>query len=504
MVNSASGAGFRPLPGELDMTAKARPQGPAVPDRKPVNSLRRFLGLLPPAAGSASPEATQAAVAAAAVKAQAPLSAADQHLAKVLEGREPHQRAQHKILEAAIKQAEARKAGVDLAKSNYFIKLMTFAGVAVTFGVTLALTVATAGAAAPMMALTSLRLITAIGDVHYARKCVAAAQESLRTGMPAKAPPMGGSCVGNWLHAYRVWRNDSPEAARDYATSRGAAFTICLSLAMVVTGTLWTPAAAMAGTVSKWVSSCIMGLMVPYELKVGFGDTRGQARAAMEATLMFEDACDIACGRVGVRGYAPGGPQALPEGEENPRLTAADRLEMAEFFETVLGPYRDKPPIALAELTGLRAQMAATDRPNDPAASADAAKRPPVVAGLRAKAREKAGQVDVAWVRWTEAQAGLQQAQVALRNARSTLRSVRAQVPLPDARATAQAELQAAQTDLLRAQALANERRLALEKAQADAEQAREAWRSTTRLYIAANTTLGFVKSAAAACAKLA
>mgnify|MGYP002130418957 CR=1 FL=1 len=51
------------------------------------------------------------------------------------------EKAQHQVLEAAFKQAQARNAGVDLARANFFTRFMTFATVAVSASVAAALTV---------------------------------------------------------------------------------------------------------------------------------------------------------------------------------------------------------------------------------------------------------------------------------------------------------------------------------------------------------------------------
>lgn len=264
---------------------ESTPSGP-----KTVAPITAIPASLPPSSFNGTSERAQQLCVAAKTKANVPLSAADAALQDALAKASPRERALHLVLEGAIKQAEARKAGVDLAKSNFFIKLMTFAGIAVSFGVTLALTVATAGAAAPMLALTSVRLVTAIGDVYYAGKCVKAAQESLKTGRPVPAPPLGGSCVGNWLYDYRIRRGDTPVEAKDYATGRSAIFTIALSLAMLATGTLWTPAVAGAAQISRWVSSILMGLMLPYELKVGFRDAQMQSKRVEATAEMLEEA----------------------------------------------------------------------------------------------------------------------------------------------------------------------------------------------------------------------
>lgn len=346
-------------------------------------------GSLPPSTFKGVVSDAQALAVKLASKAQTPLGAAPAGPRPELLVRDAREKALDKVLQAAVKQAEARKAGVDLAKSNYFIKLMTFAGIAVTFAVTLGLTVATAGAAAPMMALTSMRLATAIGDVYYARKCVSAAQESLKQGRPVAGPPMGGSCVGNWLHAYRTWRGDNDEAARSFATSRGAVFTISLSLAMLVTGTLWTPAAAGAAQISKWVSSSVMGLMVPYELRVGFGDTRKQSRRTEDASELFNAAHDAATAD----------------------LTDKDRLWLKDILEDALGGVNGQGPLARKELDDLLG-VASQNWPQRPVDAND-------------------------------------------------------------------------------------------QKVRREREEAQEAWRSTTRLYIAANTSLGFLKTAASVYFKL-
>lgn len=353
------------------------------------DSCKPLPGSLPSASFKGAIVDAQALAASMATKSQAPLGTAPPGPLPELLARDARERALDKVLQAAVKQAEARKAGVDLAKSNYFIKLMTFAGVAVTFGVTLALTVATAGAAAPMMALTSMRLAMAIGDVYYARKCVGAAQESLKQGRPVAGPPMGGSCVGNWLHAYRTWRGDDDAAARSYATSRGAIFTISLSLAMLVTGTMWTPAAAGAAQISKWVSSSVMGLMVPYELRVGYGDTRKQAGRTEDASELFNAAHDAATAE----------------------LTEDDRRWLKDLLEDALGGVKGQAPLARKELDDL---------------------------------------LGIANRNWP-------------------------QRPVD-----------------------ANDRKVRKER-----EEAQEAWRSTTRLYIAANTSLGFFKTAASVYFKL-
>lgn len=253
-------------------------------------------GSMPRAEVQASTDATRSKVAAAMAKARTPVfdpARAQRVMDEALRGATDTEKAQHQILEAAFKQAEARNAGVDLARANFFTKFMTFATVAVSASVAAALTVATLGAAAPLMALTGLRLVQAVADVGCAAVCWRDAKASVREGRTIQTLPMGANAMGNLLHkGYRSVMGcdkDAP-AAKHFATRYAAAFTVGLSVASLVTGQLFTPAAELTCQACRWAATSVASMMLYYETKAATTMTDGHAGLSKAAEVDFKAA----------------------------------------------------------------------------------------------------------------------------------------------------------------------------------------------------------------------
>lgn len=274
------------------------PPGPSTTPAGPAPSVTPTVlpGSLPPARSPASAQETRAKAASATTKARAPVfdpSRTARVMEEALKQATAAEKAQHQVLEAAFKQAQARNAGVDLARANFFTRFMTFATVAVSASVAAALTVATFGAAAPLMALTGLRLVQAVADVGCAAICWRDARASAREGRTIQTLPMGANAMGNLLHkAYRGIQGcgEADPAARHFATRYAAAFTVGLSLATMITGQLFTPAATLTCQACRWAATTVASLMLPYETRVATTRAEHQAGLSGSAAVDFESA----------------------------------------------------------------------------------------------------------------------------------------------------------------------------------------------------------------------
>jgi hypothetical protein len=80
----------------------------------------------------------------------------------------------------------AKKAGVDIARSNFFSKCLGASTRALTLGAAIALTVATAGVAAPLAYLAGASLLVSVADVGCAF-------ENLRAAKEGREPLIGGN-----------------------------------------------------------------------------------------------------------------------------------------------------------------------------------------------------------------------------------------------------------------------------------------------------------------------
>lgn len=225
-------------------------------------------GSLPPARTQSLFGTVREMVASATGKAKKPLFDSEETkrvMEEALEKATPEERAQHRALEAACKQAQARLAGVDLARANFFTKFMTFATVAVSASVAATLTVATFGAAAPLMALTGLRLVQAIADVGCAAVCWRDAKASVKAGRTIQTLPMGANAMGNLLHkCYRSATGSSmgdPDA-KHFAAVGAAGFTVALSAATIITGQWFSPAAMLTAQTCRWAATAVAAVML--------------------------------------------------------------------------------------------------------------------------------------------------------------------------------------------------------------------------------------------------
>lgn len=186
------------------------------------------------------------------------------------------------VLSALATQAEARKLGVDLAKADYFNKAHNVAVAFTNFVLTALLTAATGGLAAPMLALTSLRLVIATADMACARKTLKDAEQEHTTGRPVKDRlPMGSSAVGNltfWL-ARSLDKSMDDDRARVWGTRLGSFVSVGLSLSMLFTGLYAAPAFAFTEGLCKMASSTAAGFLGFYEYgKVGLFQAPAQAK----------------------------------------------------------------------------------------------------------------------------------------------------------------------------------------------------------------------------------
>jgi hypothetical protein len=291
-IDTKHSASVRPAGDAASAPQEATPSGGAGQALKPTV----LPGSLPPAQVSSSPTQTRAKAAAAMAKARAPVFdpvRTQRVMDEALKRASAAEKAQHQVLEAAFKQAQARHAGVDLARANFFTRFMTFATVAVSASVAAALTVATLGAAAPLMAMTGLRLLQAVADVGCAAICWRDAKASVREGRTIQSLPLGANAMGNLLHkAYRGYHGvgEADPAAKHFATRYAAAFTVGLSMATLVTGQLFTPAATLTCQACRWAATSVASLMLPYETRVATTKTEQHGDLSGRAAVDFKSA----------------------------------------------------------------------------------------------------------------------------------------------------------------------------------------------------------------------
>ena len=119
----------------------------------------------------------------------------------------------------------------------------------------IAATVATGGAAAPLVAFTGLRLLMSAADARAARECVRCAEANLR-GENLKPPPLGPNALGNWLHG-RLKGRYGEDKAKVYAAYGSTAVALGL---FALTAAIKVPATAAKLSV-KAVKTATLGLM---------------------------------------------------------------------------------------------------------------------------------------------------------------------------------------------------------------------------------------------------
>lgn len=113
---------------------------------------------------------------------------------------------------------------------------------AASWGVALALTLATGGMAVPMLVLTSIRLLIAIGDVRDAEKDLDAVRRIANGETGVQRPPMGANSVGN-LICSNFGLKSPTDRQKACITGVLMAFRACLGIAMIaVAGFITVPA----------------------------------------------------------------------------------------------------------------------------------------------------------------------------------------------------------------------------------------------------------------------
>lgn len=112
---------------------------------------------------------------------------------------------------------------------------------AAAWGVALALTLATGGIGIPMLVLTSVRLLIAIGEVHSAEKDLDAARRIARGEPGVKRLPMGANWVGNLICS--AFYPNPTDRQKAYVIGFVMAFRACLAISMIaVAGFIKVPA----------------------------------------------------------------------------------------------------------------------------------------------------------------------------------------------------------------------------------------------------------------------
>lgn len=190
-----------------------------------------------------------------------------------------------KVLQAASRQAEARKLGVDLAKADYFNKKHNVATAFTNFVLTALLTAATGGLAAPLLVLTGVRVMVAASDMACARKCVKDAEYEHQHGKPAPDRlPMGASGVGNLMFWALKSLDVGDEKAKLAATTAACVVSVGLSLSMMFTALYSAPAFAFTEGLCRMASSMTGGLLGLYEYGyIGLMQMPEQARRLNDA-----------------------------------------------------------------------------------------------------------------------------------------------------------------------------------------------------------------------------
>ncbi len=201
------------------------------------------------------------------------------------------------VIGALATQAEARKLGVDLAKADYFNKKHNVAVAFTNFVLTALLTAATGGAAAPLLALTAVRLVIASADMACARKTLQDSEIEHQTGRPVKDRlPMGSSAVGNltfWV-AKALNKGVSDDSAKLWATRASSFVSVGVSLSMLFTGLYSAPAFAFTEGICRMASSTAAGFLGLYEYgKVGLSQAPDQAKLLEKARTDMAEASQM-------------------------------------------------------------------------------------------------------------------------------------------------------------------------------------------------------------------
>ncbi len=159
---------------------------------------------------------------------------------------------------------QACEHGVDLAKASFMSKLLGVGTAAAIAGVAVALTVATHGATAPLVAVLGTRFLIAAADAACAWRCWRDAKAAAAGRAVENPLPLGANAIGNLLHkALRSCGLDAGRATR-YATTGSALVSVGLSAAALGLG-LFAPAADLAGKITRLAAGGAAALLFPFE-----------------------------------------------------------------------------------------------------------------------------------------------------------------------------------------------------------------------------------------------
>ncbi|MPY23984.1 hypothetical protein [Shewanella sp. YLB-07] len=182
--------------------------------------------------------------------------------------------------EATLADTEAKKLGVDIAKSGFFAKLGSLALTGVALGVSIAATVLTGGAGLPLLIASGVAFTLAVADAG----CAFADWRSKAGGGEGLA--MGGDAVANGVNALL----GKMGVADDKAQWWGKAVSITSRVALTV-GTLWsaiiTPA-SLPGSIAGTVSMVNMARKSAGPVVTGIADLAKEAPTNKAAKLKSE------------------------------------------------------------------------------------------------------------------------------------------------------------------------------------------------------------------------
>lgn len=195
--------------------------------------------------------------------------------------------ATQKLEQARESLKKAGQPGLDIVKRTFFTKALGVALTAASVAVAAALTVFTAGAAAPFLAVAGASLIVQCGNAYCAyRNYKNAEAVANHKDKPYADLPMGNSCVANVVYAgLKQLGVERPQSA---ARMAGRTVALALGVASIAMGYCLTVDAASAGVaVTKQVVKYLTGSTVALSALTNLG-TQGSRRREMRAN--FEDA----------------------------------------------------------------------------------------------------------------------------------------------------------------------------------------------------------------------
>lgn len=184
-----------------------------------------------------------------------------------------------------------RDEGVDLAKKTFMSKLLGVGMSAVFTAVALAVTVATGGAAAPVMAVAALRFISVASDAACAFQCW---RDAVNGIPPERSLPMRASGVGNLIYfAAKRWGKDHDAAVR-LATRGSAAVAVSLAVTGAVVGALG-PASTAAEKACRVAAGVLLTAQFPADSRLMAQGAR--LRTSLEALTPLIEAYVQAAGQ---------------------------------------------------------------------------------------------------------------------------------------------------------------------------------------------------------------